>query len=94
MKKKYSVYRSKVIIYKDVSMCLNKEPRRLFFVFINEDDELSEYEKSLIYPIECIYNVRFIGDSWCNSEPPSPSFMEKIEYCGEVDSIYDIDFDT
>ena len=93
MKKKYSVYRSKVIIYKDVSMCLNKEPRRLFFVFINEDDELSEYEKSLIYPIECVYNYRFIGDSWY-SEPPSQRFMEKLEYCGEVDSIYDIDFDA
>lgn len=87
MKKKYSVYRSKVIYgFSDL--------RRLFFVFINEDDELSEYEKSIIYPIECVYNARFIGDSWCNGEPPSPSFMEKLEYCGEVDSIYDIDFDA
>lgn len=86
MKKKYSVYRSKVIYG-------FSDPRRLFFVFINEDDDLSEYEKSLIYPIECVYNARFIGDSWY-SEPPSPSFMEKLEYCGEVDSIYDIDFDA
>ena len=86
MKKKYSVYRSKVIYG-------FSEPRRLFFVFINEDDELSEYEKSLIYPIECVYNTRFIGDSWY-SEPPSPSFMEKLEYCGEVDSIYEIDFNA
>ena len=86
MKKKYSVYRSKVIYG-------FSDPRRLFFVFINEDDELSEYEKSLIYPIECVYNTRFIGDSWY-SEPPSPSFMEKLEYCGEVDSIYEINFDA
>ena len=86
MKKKYSVYRSKVIYG-------FSDPRRLFFVFINEDDELSEYEKSLIYPIECVYNTRFIGDSWY-SEPPSPSFMEKLEYCGEIDSIYEINFDA
>ena len=86
MKKKYSVYRSKAIYG-------FSDPRRLFFVFINEDDELSEYEKSLIYPIECVYNTRFVCDSWY-SEPPSPSFMEKLEYCGEVDSIYDIDFDA
>lgn len=89
-KKKYSVYRSKDIVYKDLSMCLNQCPRRLYFVFIN-DDECSEYEKSLIYPIEFIFNIRLIGNSCCNAEPPSPSFMEKLEYCGEVDSIYDID---
>lgn len=94
-KKKYSVYRSKDIIYKDLSACLNQRPRRLFFVFVNYDDDVhSEYEKSLIYPIECIYNIRFIGNSCCNCEPPSPSFMEKLEYYGEVDSIYEIDFNT
>ena len=88
-KKKYSVYRSKDIVYKDLSACLNKRPRRLFFVFINDED--TEYERSLIYPIECIYNIRLIGNSCCNAEPPSSNFMEKLEYCGEVDSIYDID---
>ena len=88
-KKKYSVYRSKEIIYKDLSACLNERPRRLFFVFINDED--TEYKRSLIHPIEFIYNIRLIGNSCCNCEPPSPSFTEKLEYCGEVDSIYDID---
>lgn len=83
MKKKYSVYRSKVIYG-------FSDPRRLFFVFINEDDELSEYEKSLIYPIECRDKIRCVGDG----KVPAPWFMKSIEYCGEVDSIYDIDFDA
>ena len=85
MKKKYSVYRSKAIYG-------FSDPRRLYFVFIN--DEVSEYARSLLHPIECVGHIRYIGTSCCNAEPPSPSFMEKLEYCGEVDSIYDIDFDA
>ena len=93
MKKKYSVYCSKAVYgCPDIN---GDGLVRLFFVFVNYDDDVhSEYEKSLIYPIECVYNIRFIGNSCCNCEPPPPSFMEKLEYYGEVDSIYEIDFNA
>lgn len=83
-KKKYSVYRSKAIYgFSDLLRC--------YYVFIR--DNTSEYDESLLYPIECTGNMRrYIGNSCCNGEPPSTRFMKTLEYCGEVDDIYDIDF--
>lgn len=82
-KKKYSVYRSKAI-YGFSDLC------RFYYVFIN--DEVSEYARSLLHPIDCAGHIRYIGASCCNAEPPSAKIMKDLEYCGEVDDIYDIDF--
>ena len=83
MKKKYSVYRSKSVY--GVSPLY-----RFHYVFIN--DEVDEYRRSLLYPIECVGHIRYIGPSCNNCEPPTAKIMRNLEYCGEVDDIYDIDF--
>lgn len=83
MKKKYTVYRSK-------SIYGFSNPCRFYYVFINDAD--TEYRKSLLHPIECVGGIRYIGTSCCNAEPPSAKIMSDLEYCGEVDSIDDIDF--
>ena len=83
MKKKYSVYCS-LGIYGVTNPC------RLFYVFVN--DEGSENDKSLIHPIERRGNTLCVGGSRFGDNKPPRWFMKSLEYYGEVDDLYDIDF--
>ena len=84
MKKKYSVYRSKSIYGVMV-------PVRLFYVFIN--DEGNENDKSLIHRVMCDRDDKLrVGDSCFDNNPPPPWFMKSLDYYGQVDDLYDINF--
>lgn len=89
MKKKYSVYCSKAVYgCPDIN---GDGLVRSFYVFVN--DEGNENDKSLIHPIERQGEILCVGSSRFDDKPPK-WFMKSIEYCGEFDSLYDINFNV